>query len=87
MNKKALSFVEIIISIAIIVILATIGLSYKDSFDENKFNTKVESDLATLNNSFLAYKQENSTLPSAKSNNNYFKIDSSYAHDENDDAF
>jgi len=87
MNKKALSFVEIIISVAIIVILATIGLSYKDSFDENKFNTKVESDLATLNNSFLAYKQENSTLPSAKSNNNYFKIDSSYAHDENDDAF
>jgi len=63
MNKKAISFVEIIISISIIVLLASIWLSYKASYDDNKFNTKVESDLASLNNSFLSYKQENSTLP------------------------
>jgi len=87
MNKKAISFVEIIISISIIVLLASIWLSYKASYDDHKFNTKVESDLATLNNSFLSYKQENSTLPVAKSNDNFFKSDSSYAHDASDDAF
>ncbi len=87
MNKKAISFVEIIISISIIVLLASIWLSYKASYDDNKFNLKVKSDLATLNNSFLAYKQENSTLPIAKSNDNFFKADSSYAHNASDDAF
>ncbi len=87
MNKKAISFIEIIISISIIVLLASVWLSYKASYDDNKFNLKVKSDLATLNNSFLSYKQENSTLPIAKSNDNFFKEDSSYAHDASDDAF
>ena len=87
MNKKALSFVEILVSVAIIALLATVWLSYKNSYDDNKFNAKVESDLATLNNSFLSYKQENSSLPTAKSNDNFFKKDSSYAHDENDNAY
>ena len=83
MNKKAISFVEIIISISIIVLLATIWLAYKASYDDNKFNTKVLSDLSTLNNSFLAYKQENSTLPNPGWNINYYKEDSSYSHDQN----
>jgi len=87
MNKKAFSFIEMIIAVAIIALLTTIWLSYKSSFDDNKFNAKTQADLATLNNSFLSYEQENQSLPIAKSNNNFFKIDSSYAHDENDDAF
>ncbi len=82
MNKKAISFVEIIISISIIVLLATIWLAYKTSYDDNKFNTKVQSDLASLNNSFLSYKQENSTLPNPGWNINYYKEDSSYSHDQ-----
>ncbi len=87
MNKKAFSFVEMIIAVAIIVLLASIGISYKSSYDDNKFNAKIQADLASLNNAFLSYKQENNSLPIAKSNNNFFKSDSSYAHNENDDAF
>jgi len=65
------------------VLLASIWLSYKASYDDNKFNTKVESDLASLNNSFLSYKQENSTLPNPGWNINYYKENSLYSHDQN----
>jgi len=83
MNKKALSFIEIIISVAIIVILATVWLAYKNSYDENKFNAKITADTSSLKNSFLAYKQENWEYPKPGGNINYFKKDSSYSHDEN----
>jgi type II secretory pathway pseudopilin PulG len=58
MDKKALSFIEILISITIIVLISTIGLAYKSSYDENKYNTKSQADLTTLKNSLLSYKQE-----------------------------
>jgi hypothetical protein len=58
MNKKALSIIEIIISVTILILFISIVLSYKDSYDENKFNTKIQSDLKTLNNSLLSFKQE-----------------------------
>jgi len=83
MNKKALSFIEVLISVAIIVILAIVWLAYKNSYDENKYNSKVIADTSSLKNSFLAYKQENWNLPNPGWNKNYYKKNSSYSHDEN----
>ena len=83
-SKKAFSFVEIIITLAIIVLLATVWLvankNYKDSAD----NSKSISDIKTITNALESYLQEKKELPLPKWNNNFFKEDSSYAHSYTD---
>jgi len=79
-KKQAFSFVEIIITISIIVLLAVIAISANQWYKENINNSKVLSDVKTINNSLESYLQENSILPTPKWNTNYFTIDTSYAH-------
>lgn len=79
-KKQAFSFVEIIITISIIVLLAVIAISFNQWYKENINNSKVLSDVKTINNSLENYLQENSILPTPKWNTNYFTIDTSYAH-------
>jgi prepilin-type N-terminal cleavage/methylation domain-containing protein len=62
-NKKAFSFVEIIIVISIIALLSVMALTYYNGHTDKSINAKVESDIATINNSLLYYIQENQSLP------------------------
>ncbi len=80
-TKKAFTFVEIIIVISIIALLAVVWLSYQWAFDQKAQNTKVIWDVATINNSILAYLEEKKDLPDPQWNKNYFGTWSEYSHD------
>lgn len=87
-NKSAFSLVEIIIAIAIMILLAVISLNSSSKYSENRDNSKVISDIATINNALEAYSTENWDLPMPKGNNNFFKADASYAHSyENSETY
>ncbi len=62
-NKSAFSLVEIIIAIAIMVLLSVIFISSNQGYKENINNTKIVSDIETINNALESYTQENSSLP------------------------
>jgi len=80
LNKNGFTFVEMIISISIVVLLAVIWKGYLDSGAEKNKSAKVWTDLTMLENSLLAYSLENNSLPKAWWNDNYFNEDTSYAH-------
>lgn len=79
-NKKAFSFVEIIIAVSIIALLTLIWFSYMNSSKDKTDNAKVVSDIATLNNALLSYSQDNGKLPMPGWNENFFKVNTDYAH-------
>ncbi len=86
-NAKAFTFVELIVSVWIILLISTIGyMSYSGSL-ETKDNAKVTSDLATIDNSFKSYFAENKSLPEASGNQSFYKDDGTYAHDASDSAY
>jgi len=62
-NKKAFSFVELIITLAIILLLTVIVTTSISSKKQQSNNTKIETDTIILKNALLSYKQENKTLP------------------------
>lgn len=87
-KKYAFSLVEIIIALAIIVLLAVIWMSANQGYKDKTDNTKIVSDIETINNSLESYAQENSSLPMPWGNTNFFKIDTSYSHSyEDSDTF
>jgi type II secretory pathway pseudopilin PulG len=79
-TKQAFSFVEIIITISIIVLLAVIWLSANQGYKDKSDNTKIISDVETINNALESYVSENNSLPMPWWNINFFEIDTSYAH-------
>jgi type II secretory pathway pseudopilin PulG len=80
-NKKgAFSFVEIIITLSIIVLLAVIWLNANNNYQDRASNAKIVSDIETLNNALTEYANENDSLPMPWGNNNFFKADASYGH-------
>ncbi len=54
-NKQAFSFVEVLIAISIIVLLAVISINSSSKYGENRDNSKVVSDLATIDNALESY--------------------------------
>jgi len=85
MNKKAFSFVELIISITILVLLAIIWTAATNNIKNNSNNSRVIADLNTLKNSLITYSAEWNSLPKPHWNRNYFKSDWSYIHDFEDE--
>jgi len=81
-TKKAFSFVEIIIVVSIIALLAVVWMSYQWAQNQNTKNTKAIWDLGTLNNSLLSYMEVEKTLPLPKWNKNYYTKETEYSHDE-----
>jgi len=79
-SKKAFSFVELIITISIIVLLAVVWLSMNQWHRDKTSNTKIVTDIDTLNNALESYTQENGSLPMPWWNTNFFTRDWSYAH-------
>lgn len=82
MNKRAFSFVEIIISISILVVLAIVATTATNNIKNNSNNSKVIADLATLQNWFISMESEWNNLPEPDGNKNYYTSDGSYAHDK-----
>jgi type II secretory pathway pseudopilin PulG len=80
MNNKWFSFVELIIAISLVVLLAFIGLNTNNSYQEKTNNSKITADLNTLSNSLLSYSQEKSDLPLPGWNNNFFDNEWQYSH-------
>lgn len=80
-NKYWFSFSEILIVISILVVISIIGTTTYSSMQTKTTNSKVLSDLKALNNAFLLSSKENKTLPLPSWNLNYYKEDTSYAHD------
>ncbi len=81
-SKKAFSLVELLVVITILAIIWAIWVSINDWYKEKTYNTKVVTDLSTIENTFIRYKQENSSFPSPEGNLKYITSDWSYAHDE-----
>ncbi len=79
-SKKAFSFVEIIVVVSILALLAVIWLSLQWSSNQKTQNAKAVWDIQTLNNSFESYLVEEKTLPNPKGNINYFGSGSEYVH-------
>lgn len=79
---KAFSLVELLVVITIMAIILAIWISINDWYKEKTYNTKVVTDLATIDNSLVRYKQENTFIPSPKWNIKYFTNEWMYAHDE-----
>ena len=79
-SKKAFSFVELIITISIIVLLATIWFSSNKNYNEKVDNAKSVSDIHIITNSLEQYLQERKTLPLPKWNKSSYKEDWSYTH-------
>lgn len=85
--NKAFTFVELIVSVWIILLISTIWyISYTGNL-ETKDNAKMIADLATIDNSFKLYFAEIKTLPEASGNKSFYKADWTYAHDETDWAY
>lgn len=81
---KAFSLVELLVVITILAIIWVVSVSINDWYKEKTYNTKVVTDLATIENSLIRYKQEKSYIPSPEGNLKYFTKDWLYAHDETD---
>lgn len=86
-NKKAFSFVELIVVISIIALISVIWISINNNYTERSKNSKITSDIQTLQNSLEAYKSETQTLPDPKWNGKYFDDASNYVHYDDPTAF
>lgn len=83
-NKKGFSFVEIIITIAIVALLAVIWYTSKSSYDNNINNTKVISDMKTIDNALNSYYVNLWELPMPDGNTNFYWVDRTYIHSYDD---
>ena len=83
-NKNAFSLVEIIITISIIILLAVVWISSNQWYNDKSDNTKIVSDIQTLNNALESYQQENKILPQPQWNINFFKRAWTYSHSYED---
>lgn len=79
-NKKWFSFIEIIITVSIIILLATIWFTANQNYKDSVNNTKSISNIETITNALELYLQDKKDLPIPKWNNNYFHEDSWYVH-------
>ena len=80
MLKKWFSFIELIIVVSILLLLAVIGMSINSTYKEKSENTRIISDISSLKNSFSQYQLENQNLPNPSGNVSYYDIESNYMH-------
>lgn len=82
---KAFNFIEILIVITILALISVIAYTSFGLRQNNTINTKIQSEISTLSNALLSYKQENNLLPQPEWNTNFYSEDTSYVHDYQDD--
>lgn len=72
MNKKAFSFIEVIITVSIITVLWVVAISASNNIKNNSDNSKVVADLSTIKNALESYKTNNPDIPNPIGNKNYY---------------
>ena len=82
MSKKWFSFIELIIVVSILLLLAVIWVSISSTYKENTENTRISADIVTLKNSFTQFKENTQGLPLPWGNLGYYDTDSNYMHSE-----
>lgn len=84
-NKKAFTFVEVIITLTIIVLISIVAFKYSTNSKEKTLNAKVESDILAINNSIKSRFSEKWEVLLPDWNRNYFKKNGAYSHEKFDD--
>lgn len=79
------SIVEIIITVAILIILSVVAVTSYQSVIDKSDNSLVESHLQTLNNTFLTYSSDTKTLPYPSGNLKFYNVDGVYEHSYEDE--
>lgn len=79
------SIVEIIITVAILIILWVVATTSYQSVLDKSNNSLVESHLQTLKNTFLWYATETKLLPLPSGNLKFYNIDGAYEHNYEDE--
>ena len=82
--KKWISFIEVIVSVAILVIISVVAVTTHTSMVDKTNNSKIISDMTSLENSLSSYENDTNKVPTPNWNLKYFKEDTSYAHDIKD---
>ncbi len=80
------SFIEIVIAVGLIIILASIGVTYSEWMKDKTHNSRIISEIQTLENSFQAFVDDTKTPILPSWNKQFFKEDTGYAHSI-DDAY
>lgn len=81
-KNKGFTFVEVLISISIIILIWVVAMTNYFWMKNNSNNSKIESDLVTLQNSFISYYNDKEEYPMPKWNQKFFWSDGSYRHSE-----
>ncbi|ATU05882.1 hypothetical protein BKN14_05660 [Candidatus Gracilibacteria bacterium HOT-871] len=81
-NKKAFSFVELIIVLSIIALLAIVVTKLSMDSQDKTTNAKVKSDITTLKNALLSAGEQEKKLPLPDGNLNYFTKEGKYSHED-----
>lgn len=84
-NKKAFSFVEIIIVITILALIWIVVTKISWDSATKTQNAKIEADLNSISNALLAYNQKNKDFPLPDGNRNYYKNNWAYSHENFED--
>lgn len=81
-SNKWFSFIEVLISVAILIVLAAVGITYSDNMTDKSNNSKVKTELSTLQNSFTLYQSDVKAPILPSGNQKFFSSWSTYAHDQ-----
>gem|GEM_PF-1854237 len=83
-NKKAFSIVEILVAISIIVILSAIAITYSSNKEITTQNTKIKTDISTIETSFEKYFADKQSYPMPDGNKKFYDNQTSYVHSYED---
>lgn len=84
-NKQGFSFVEIIITIAILIILWSVAVTSYDASKNKTYNTKVESHLQHVKTSLTSYAEDTGMMPVPRGNVKNYNVDGAYEHNYTDE--
>lgn len=79
-NIQGFSFVELLITLVIIVLLAFVGLNVNQAYKIKSNNSRIIADLSTIENALMAYKQSGKNLPLPAWNKNSYSQSGTFTH-------
>ena len=84
-QNHGFTLVELLITITILALITVVAFTSFDVRQNNAMNSKVTSEIGSLQSALLLAKQENNILPLPTGNLNFFSEDTSYIHDYADE--
>ncbi|PZM83135.1 hypothetical protein DLH72_03950 [Candidatus Gracilibacteria bacterium] len=84
-NKKAFSFVELIIVLSILIMIAIVITKISGDTKDKADNSKIKSDIIALNSAVLSTFEQEKNIPLPDGNLNYYNSKGGYSHENFDD--